>query len=146
LKQIWEFIFQKPKTDNKNLSDDRISSKEQDDEILGISSQTNAINLTKSMNWSEIISRDKFTVVRFTAAWCKPCKELEPLYNELSIAFSSKATFLNIDVDDFDELSAEYSAFSIPLFLCFQKGIVLNRFSGNDKNKLTTFINECLNA
>lgn len=144
LKQVWEFVFQKPKVKkNKGTDGDEILANK---DILEIDLHGSSVYLTKSMDWNAIISRERFTIVRFTASWCKPCKELEPLFNELSIKWSLKATFVNIDVDEFDELSAEHSAISIPLFLCFQKGVVVKRLSGNDRNKLTTFIDDCLNV
>ena len=101
--------------------------------------------LTADMNWENIIGQERKTIVRFTAKWCKPCKAIEPLFNELAVANRSTTTFLSVDVDDFDTIAAENAAISIPLFVCFKNGKAVDRLSGKDEEKLKKFVHHCGN-
>eukprot|EP01055_Gregarina_sp_Pseudo9_P001404 Gregarina_sp_Pseudo_9__1403@NODE_1939_length_1241_cov_374_720466_g1797_i0_p1_GENE_NODE_1939_length_1241_cov_374_720466_g1797_i0NODE_1939_length_1241_cov_374_720466_g1797_i0_p1_ORF_typecomplete_len202_score30_43Thioredoxin/PF00085_20/1_8e03Thioredoxin/PF00085_20/1_5e11Thioredoxin_8/PF13905_6/1_3e04Thioredoxin_8/PF13905_6/4e05AhpCTSA/PF00578_21/0_00023TraF/PF13728_6/0_0023Redoxin/PF08534_10/0_0031Thioredoxin_7/PF13899_6/0_0076Glutaredoxin/PF00462_24/0_024Thioredoxin_2/PF13098_6/0_023Thioredoxin_9/ len=43
-------------------------------------------------------TRDRRVIVKFSAAWCKPCKMVEPVLENLR--YSCKAAFVHIDVDN----------------------------------------------
>ena len=54
-----------------------------------------------------------------------------PLIEELSEDPKYKdVLFVKIDVDQNQELAAQYSVFSIPTFITFFKGEVINQFAG----------------
>ena len=144
LKQIWEYFV--PKKSNTKKSDISTSSEIKTLETVVDSEHAQmSISLDKNMDWESIINCKRKTIVRFTASWCKPCKELEPLFNTLSKKFCREANFISVDVDEFDELSAKYSALSIPLFLCIYEGQEIKRISGKNEENLRQFIEECLN-
>ena len=151
LKQIWEYISP-TKRENKNtkntgcddsqciiMPEHKASSKFEEK-----GPDAGSFYLDRSMDWQEIIESERKTVVRFTASWCKPCKELEPVFDTISKNYSGKATFISVDVDEFDELSAKYAALSIPLFLCLRNGKELHRMTGRGEDKLISFVDECL--
>lgn len=71
------------------------------------------------------------TVVKFTADWCRPCKEIHPEFVALAGKFS-KATFCTVDVDELDEVAAEYNIAMMPTFLVFKEGKLSESFSGID--------------
>eukprot|EP01035_Chromulina_nebulosa_P018595 gene18595-24322_t len=79
------------------------------------------------------------TILRFTASWCKPCKQIEPLFNQLAKE-NENINFVNIDVDSFDELAAKYKALKIPLFILFKDAKEVERLSGSDENSIKRFI------
>ena len=114
LKQIWEYFV--PKKSNAKKPDTSNSSEIKTVKTADSGNAQVSVYLDKNMDWESIISCKRKTIVRFTASWCKPCKELEPLFNSLSEKFCKEANFISVDVDEFDELSAKYSALSIPLF------------------------------
>ena len=43
---------------------------------------------------------DKISLVDFSAAWCGPCKMLDPVLNILSFALENDVGFYHIDVDE----------------------------------------------
>ena len=48
------------------------------------------IALTKEHNLrDELLAAKRTVVLRFTAPWCKPCKEVEPLFNSLCASSSA---------------------------------------------------------
>lgn len=53
-------------------------------------------------------------VLKFTAGWCRPCKAIAPVFAELCGEYA--AHFIEIDVDEFDDLAAEYKVSVMPTF------------------------------
>lgn len=62
----------------------------------------------------QVLNNRKKTVVKFTATWCKPCKEISPLIKSLAGEFTEKASFVEVDVDDHEDLAAEYKVKILP--------------------------------
>ena len=76
-------------------------------------------------------------VVEFGAEWCHPCKTLEPILKQLSVEWSGKASLVQIDVDQAQNLVQKYSIFSVPTILMFVKGQPVERLTGfQPKEKL----------
>lgn len=80
---------------------------------------------------ADVTSFKGIAFVDFYADWCGPCKMTSPLIDEMSEDPSFKdVKFLKIDVDAHQELAAQFSIFSIPTFIVFKDGEVVNQFSG----------------
>ena len=69
------------------------------------------------------------TVKRFTAAWCGPCKQLAPVFNELQNEITN-VTFETIDVDENREAAIEKGILSVPTVILEKDGQQVYRFSG----------------
>ncbi len=85
-------------------------------------------------------------IVDFSAdAWCKPCKVMAPIYEELSQDFVNKVIFLKINTDHNPQASGKYRIGSVPTFMIFYKGNRLTqRIGAIAKVKFKTWINEVL--
>jgi thioredoxin len=57
-------------------------------------------------------------VVDFWAPWCKPCRALEPVLEQLS----ARVSVARLNVDEHPEISARYDVLSIPTVLAFADG------------------------
>lgn len=57
---------------------------------------------------------NKPSVIKFGAEWCVPCKNIEPILNDLSNEFEGKVDIYNVNVDDEYELTKEYGIRSVP--------------------------------
>ena len=68
-------------------------------------------------------------VKRFTAAWCGPCKQLAPLFEQLKTSFQD-VVFETIDVDENKDLAVENFVTSIPTVIFEKDGITKQRFTG----------------
>lgn len=85
----------------------------------------------------EIINTEKFNeikdngkvVVDFFADWCGPCKMLGPVMEEVSKKHSD-ITFVKVNVDENEELAAQYGVMSIPSVFMLKDGQVANKFLG----------------
>jgi thioredoxin 1 len=56
-------------------------------------------------------------IVKFTAAWCMPCRILNPILNELSEEYKDRINIYEVDVDDEIKISSVFGIRSIPLML-----------------------------
>ena len=74
-------------------------------------------------------------VVEFWAPWCVPCKALMPTVTKLSIKYSDKVKFCNVNIDDYPELSVRYKVKSIPALLFFVQGELIETLFGTVKEK-----------
>lgn len=139
LKQIWSFIYPAKKTktvDDGNTVKETISTQENT-----VVESTQPFNYTSDMVWEEVISEDVVKVFRFTAKWCKPCKTLDPIYEELSLT-TSEVVFYNVDVDECDEVAAINGAIAIPLFVTYRGGKQISKLRSSDVDEITQFIKD----
>lgn len=60
---------------------------------------------------------NKPAIVDFHAAWCGPCKKLNPILEELAAQYKGKVVFYKIDVDKERELAQGFGVQSIPSIL-----------------------------
>ena len=146
-KNIWSFFFNNKRVGEKPLISQAkaIDSKNSSTNIQPESENSSAISLSKDMDWNQIKSSKRPTIVRFTAVWCKACKEVAELFLELSKQHSKDASFYIIDVDEFDELAAECLALSIPMIIAFREGKIIGRQMGKNEESIRTFIKDCFN-
>lgn len=57
------------------------------------------------------------TVIDFYATWCVPCKQIEPVFAELSQQYKGKLNFMRVDVDKQPEIASEYNVKAMPTFV-----------------------------
>lgn len=83
----------------------------------------------------------------FFAEWCGPCKITEPIIEDLSDSeeYKGKIAFVKIDVDENNDLAQQFNVFSIPTFMAFKGGQVVNSLVGaRDKGGFKSEIDKLL--
>jgi len=86
----------------------------------------------------EVLQSDLPVLVDFTAVWCQPCKQLDPIVKQLADEWQGRVKFIKLDVDDNPNIAMTYQVMSVPTLMLFIGGKPIERVSGfQDKNRLT---------
>ncbi|RMM71309.1 Thioredoxin [Pseudomonas syringae pv. maculicola] len=97
------------------------------------------LNTTREIQMSRIVelSAPQFarfvakgsSVVMFSASWCKPCKEMKPVFIALEEKLHSLADFGKIDIAVSPTIAQMYSIRSVPSLAVFHEGRLLKVFA-----------------
>ena len=69
-------------------------------------------------------------VVDFWATWCGPCRMIAPIIEELAKEYDGKIVVGKCDVEENDDLAAEFGIRNIPTILFFKNGEVVDKLIG----------------
>ncbi|MGC9099741.1 MAG: thioredoxin [Caldisericum sp.] len=78
----------------------------------------------------EVLNSPIPVLVDFWAEWCVPCKMIEPIILELEREYAGKLKVVRINVDENQNLAAEYGIMSIPTLGIFVNGLMVDQIVG----------------
>ncbi len=69
-------------------------------------------------------------VVDFWATWCGPCRAIAPIVEELAKEYDGKVSVGKCDVEECEEIAAEYGIRNIPTLIFFKDGKPVDKLVG----------------
>ncbi len=87
------------------------------------------VTITKE-NFAELKAGNLPLVVDFWATWCGPCRMVAPFIEELAAKYDGKIVVGKCDVEDNEDLAAEFGIRNIPTILFFKNGEVVDKLIG----------------
>ena len=88
------------------------------------------INLTNETFKAEVLESDRPVLVDFWATWCGPCRMLSPVISEIAEESEGKFKVGKVNVDEQEELAAQFRVSSIPTLVVVKDGKVTNSSVG----------------
>ena len=77
-----------------------------------------------------VLKTTGITVVDFSAEWCRPCRQLQPILASIATQYAGKVRFANIDVDENTSLAVSLSITSIPFIAYYKAGQLVDKEVG----------------
>lgn len=80
--------------------------------------------------FNDVISGDSLVLVDFFATWCRPCKMMHPVLEQVKDALGDRIRIIKVDVDKYGATAGRYQIQSVPTLMLFRNGETLWRASG----------------
>ncbi|MDG6784970.1 thioredoxin [Glaesserella parasuis] len=83
------------------------------------------IHTTDASFEQDVLKSDVPVLLDFWAPWCAPCRAIGPVLDDLAINLGNKARIVKMNVDENQQIPAEFGVRSIPFLLIFKNGEVV---------------------
>jgi len=90
--------------------------------------ESGIIDLNDS-NFEQTILSENLTLVDFWAEWCGPCKSMHPVFENLEKQYPN-IKFARVNVDQNQNISTKFAIQSIPTFIMFKSGKIIDKMMG----------------
>jgi thioredoxin 1 len=80
------------------------------------------IEITDSSFQTEVTASALPVLVDFWAPWCGPCKMVAPVLEELAQEYAGKLKIVKLNVDQNQQVAAQFGISSIPTLIMFNNG------------------------
>ena len=84
----------------------------------------------KASSFDGFLNTNLPILIDFWADWCMPCRMMAPVMEDLAQAYSGRARFGKVNVDQNPQIAGRYGIMSIPHFLIFKNGNRIEKIVG----------------
>jgi thioredoxin 1 len=78
---------------------------------------------TTDQNFEKDVLKDKgYVLVDFWAEWCRPCKQLSPVIDDISSDLEGELSVFKVNIDENPDTPAKYNVRGIPTLIIFKDG------------------------
>ncbi|OAP54971.1 thioredoxin [Fonsecaea erecta] len=109
---------------------------------------SNLVHIESTDQFSALLSSSQIVVADFYADWCGPCRQIAPIFEQLSAQLSrpNKITFAKIDTDKQQDISRSYGIRALPTFMVFKNARPVRTIQGADREALSNAVKELASA
>ncbi|NLN50570.1 MAG: thioredoxin [Acholeplasmataceae bacterium] len=101
-----------------------------------------ALTITKENFKKLVLESDKPVLIDFYASWCIPCQMFSPIIDSLAAETNGLAVVGKVNIEQQAELANQFKIMSVPTVVIFEKGKIVNHFTGlKTKNELKKLLN-----
>lgn len=79
--------------------------------------ETTDVNFEK-----DVLKNDGYTLVDFWAEWCRPCKQLSPIIDDIATDQENGLSVYKVNIDENPNTPAKYNVRGIPTLMIFKDG------------------------
>jgi thioredoxin 2 len=91
---------------------------------------TRPLSATEGSFDTDVLRSPLPVLVDCWAAWCGPCRALEPVIEALAERYAGRVRVVKVDVDDSPGIASRYGVQGIPALLFFSDGRLVDRMVG----------------
>jgi thioredoxin 1 len=100
--------------------------------------------VTQNTFTAEVLESEQPVLVDFWAAWCPPCRLMNPILDELAAA-REDIKIVSVDADEEQDLAARYGVLGLPTFVLFDNGAPVSTLVGaRPKRRLESELEQAL--
>ncbi len=88
------------------------------------------LKITRENFENEVMKSNIPVLIDFWAPWCRPCRMMGPIIEQLADEYEGKAKVGKVNVDEESELSQAFGVMSIPTIVLVKDGKVVKQDVG----------------
>ena len=88
------------------------------------------VHVTESNFEQEVLNSQIPVLVDFGADWCAPCVMIDPVIGEIAKDTQGRLKVVKVNVDEAQQLAANYGIMSIPTLMVFKQGQTVDQMVG----------------